>query len=166
MNDDYKIELFVFPDGTSLEILVFDGESARRRDGDRTHQTGAAPHACAEAQPTAASSCGLCRTPPQAHTDETEAASCPVCGSRLVYPVDWQRSGDASWDVTLRCPECETRRDVTLGRAAVERFNRDLYHGSQTLAREAEHMTRRNFEDEAERITSALQQDLILPMDF
>jgi hypothetical protein len=83
-----------------------------------------------------------------------------------VYPVDWDRSGPGSWTLDLRCPECETRRDVTLSRASVERLNRELYHGAQELARAAERITRRNFEDETERIVAALERDLILPMDF
>ena len=98
--------------------------------------------------------------------EDPEAHTCPVCGSRLVYPVDWERSGDAAWTLQLRCPECETRREVTLGRASVEHFNRELYHGAQAMAREAERMTRRNFEDEVERIVVALERDLIQPMDF
>ena len=53
-----------------------------------------------------------------------------------------------------------------LGRAAVEQFNRELYHGAQAIAREADHLMRRNFEDEVERIVVALERDLILPMDF
>ena len=92
--------------------------------------------------------------------------TCPVCGSRLVYPVDWERSGDAAWTLQLRCPECETRREVTLGRASVEHFNRELYQGAQAMAREAERLSRRNFEEEVERIVVALERDLIQPMDF
>ena len=83
-----------------------------------------------------------------------------------MYPVDWDRSGPASWTLALRCPECETRREVTLGRASVERLNRGLYQGAQALARAADRAMRRNFEDEAERIIEALERDLILPMDF
>jgi len=57
----------------------------------------------------------------------------------------------------LRCPECETRRAVTVGRAAVERINRSLHEAARTLARETERLTRRNFEEEAERIADALR---------
>jgi hypothetical protein len=89
-----------------------------------------------------------------------------VCHSPLVYPIDWDRSGGASWTLILRCPECETRREVMLGRASVEAFNRALYQGAQAIARAADTMTRRNFEDEVERIVVALEHDLILPMDF
>ncbi len=69
-------------------------------------------------------------------------------------------------ELQLRCPECETRREVTLGRASVEQFNRELYHGAQAIAREAARMMRRNFEEEVERIVAALERDLIQPMDF
>jgi hypothetical protein len=55
---------------------------------------------------------------------------------------------------------------VTLGRASVEHLNRELYRGAQALAREADRVTRRNFEDEVDRIVAALERDLILPMDF
>jgi hypothetical protein len=157
MDENYKIEVFVFPDGTSVDVLVFE-ESARRRGvtapAAAAHRGSCAPGPC-------------CVPPPPAQEDDGEGAhECPACGSTLVYPVDWDRSGRAAWTIHLRCPECETRREVVLGRAAVEQFNRELYHGAQAIAREADHLMRRNFEDEVERIVVALERDLILPMDF
>jgi ribosomal protein S27E len=152
--EDYKIELFVFPDGSQVELIVFD-RSARSRGA-------AAPTATARTKTAPAPCC----VPAPAPADEPDAERCPVCGSTLVYPVDWDRSGPASWTLALRCPECETRREVTLGRASVERLNRELYQGAQELARAADRVTRRNFEDEVERIVAALERDLILPMDF
>jgi hypothetical protein len=153
--DNYRIELFIFPDGQSVELMVFD--QSRRGRGARP-VTATAP-----ARPTPPS---CCAPPPPVPEEDLEAHACPVCGSELVYPVDWDRSGRASWTLHLRCPECETRREVTLGRASVEQFNRELYFGAQALAREADQMTRRNFADEVDRIVAALQRDLILPMDF
>jgi hypothetical protein len=152
--EKYKIERFIFPDGTSVELMVFDGLRDRRSPAQTTT---AVP-------PTPATS--PCCVPPPPCREDDEAHACPVCGSDLVYPVDWDRSGRSSWTLHLRCPECETRREVTLGRASVEQLNRELYFGAQALAREAEQMTRRNFEDEVERIVAALERDLILPMDF
>ena len=158
-DQSYKIELFVFPDGTSVEMIVFDADrrcaaSAPASPASRT-QTADAP----------TSAPAPCRVPPPPREDP-DAHTCPVCGSRLVYPVDWERSGDAAWTLQLRCPECETRREVTIGRASVEHINRELYHGAQAMAHEAARMTRRNFEDEVERIVAALERDLIQPMDF
>lgn len=91
---------------------------------------------------------------------------CPTCQSGLVYPVDWAHAGASAWAIELRCPECETRREVTLDRPGVELLNRRLYRGLQDLAREAERVTRRNFEEETARFVDALARDLILPMDF
>jgi hypothetical protein len=149
VNDNgYRIELFVFPDGTSVEMIVFDKTAQQR---------GAAMPAAPPAP---------CCVPAPGPGDDAGVRTCPACGSTLVYPVEWERSGESSWTMTLRCPECETRREVLLGRASVEQFNRELYHGAQLIAREAERMSRRNFEDEVERIVVALERDLIQPMDF
>ncbi len=147
-DENFRIELFIFPDGTSVEMMVFDEN--HRRPLPRV-QPKVAPAVCEDSP---------------APAEDPDAHHCVVCGSRLVYPLDWERSGKASWILVLRCPECETRREVRLGRASVEEFNRELYHGSQEIAREADLMTRRNFEEEAEKLIAALERDLILPMDF
>jgi ribosomal protein S27E len=153
--DKFKIELFVFPDGTSVEMMVFDETRLRR----------AAP--AAKAAPAATAPLPPCAAPPPPPLEErVEAHKCPVCGGALVYPIDWDRTGPSAWTLDLRCPDCETRREVTLGRASVEQLNRALYLGAQALAREADRMVRRNFEDEVDRIVTALERDLILPMDF
>jgi hypothetical protein len=154
--ENFKIELFIFPDGTSVELMVFDRVRAHRAAGPTT----------ATAKPTRPAPPPCCAPPPATPGEDPEAHVCPVCGSDLVYPIDWDRSGPASWVLILRCPECETRREVRLGRASVEQFNRELYFGAQALAREADQMMRRNFEDEVQRIVTALERDLILPMDF
>ena len=162
--DDYKIELFVFPDGTAIEMIVFGGAGrvpqpqAAREASARGADCRGPSRACA------AQERDVPAPPPCEH--ETDAHTCPVCGSTLVYPVAWERCGPAAWSIELRCPDCELRRETVLGRAAVEQFNRDLYLGAQALAREVERMVRRNFEEEAERIVAALERDLIQPMDF
>jgi len=157
-HQDYKIELFVFPDGTQVEMIVFDPASG----GRGAAAAGSKPKAPARTKPAPAP---CCVPAPPSH-EETHPHSCPVCRSTLVYPIDWDRSGPATWTLILRCPECETRREVRLGRASVEEFNRELYQGAQAIARAADLMTRRNFEEEVERIVVALERDLILPMDF
>ena len=148
--DDYRVELFIFPDGMAIEMIVFDQDE----DG---------------AQPQAAAVAGPAEAMPQAESVAQSGALmnvCPVCHSSLVYPTDWQRTGSATWELSLRCPNCETQRTVTLDREGVERFNKVLYEGSEALARQSEQLTRLHFEEEAERFVRALDEDLILPMDF
>jgi hypothetical protein len=137
--DDFDVERFIFPDGTERDMIVFDqGESG----------SDAAP-----IRATAADDAG-------------ETHVCPVCKSALVHPTDWQRTGPAVWRITLRCPNCETQRTVQLSRDEVEHFNRVLYEGTERLARQAEQITRRHFQEESDKFVAALEADLILPIDF
>jgi hypothetical protein len=133
---DCDIERFIFPDGTERDMLVFERETAV---------------SCPAAPDPAA--------PRDAHV-------CPLCGSPLVHPTEWQRSGPATWRITLRCPNCETQRTVTLDRQEVERLNRALYEGTEHLARQADQLVRRHFQEETAKFVAALDADLILPIDF
>ena len=164
--DDFKTELFIFPDGSAVEIIVFDRQSVPAASPSGACRASASA-AHAGDRPTACGSAGrelsLVPAPPRVDQD---AHVCPICGSSLVYPIDWTREDDAAWSLTLRCPECETRRQVLLDRSGVEQFNRELYLGAQAVAREADRVCRRNFEEESAKLVEALKRDLILPMDF
>jgi hypothetical protein len=181
-HDDYRIELFIFPDGTAVEMIVFDREGAEApalppAGEERARMERACDHAQPRAtRPSRAAGRGgeasgdeaAAQAPPEAAgvACDGDAHVCPLCAGQLVYPVDWRRNDEAGWNLRLRCPECETERRVTMDRLGVEALNRRLYHGAQAVAREAEAMTRRNFEEEAARIVDALAAGLILPMDF
>jgi hypothetical protein len=147
--DDYRVELFIFPDGMAIEMIVFDQDEAEASPRPAT-LSGESGHR--ESGPAAA--------------PDLEPNICPVCRSSLVYPTDWQRTGSSTWELKLRCPNCETQRTLVLDREGVEHFNKVLYEGSEALARQAEQLTRLHFEEEAERFVQALDEDLILPMDF
>ena len=172
--DDFKIELFIFPDGTAVEMMVFD-----RSDQDSVTKAPAAPSSSRPAPGTSPSApspapalpqpcCAVEHVPHAAFATEApvEVHVCPVCHGDLVHPVDWQRTGDAAWELRLRCPECETERTVAMGRPELEQLNRELYHGAQALAREAERVSRQNFEDEARHFVDALHRGDIQPIDF
>jgi hypothetical protein len=164
-SEDERRELFIFPDGSAVEVIVFAAQSAPSQTPSRPtceHDAGpAARESQADVRPTAT------QAPPPAGQEPGGAAhECPLCGCDLVYPLDWERNREASWNLVLRCPNCEMQRRVVLGREGVEAFNREIYLGSKTLAREADAMTRRNFAEEAAKLVEALALDLILPMDF
>jgi hypothetical protein len=164
-DEDYRMELFIFPDGTAVEILVFTAECAPQRSASRpTRERDVGPaerDMQPDVKPTATQA-----PPPRGQEPRGAAHECPLCGSDLVHPVEWERNREASWNLVLRCPNCETERSVVLGREGVEAFNREIYLGAQTLAREADSMTRRNFTEESAKLVAALARDLILPMDF
>jgi RNase P subunit RPR2 len=147
-------ERFIFPDGTALEIVVFSS-SPRGHAGVHRATRDSGP---------------VRDDPPAPHADGARLVAapgvCSRCASDLLYPEDWERNRDGDWNVVMRCPDCEAHIRIVLGREAVEELNRTLYRHAQAFAREADHLSRRNFEEEAEKLVRALARDLILPMDF
>jgi uncharacterized protein with PIN domain len=91
---------------------------------------------------------------------------CPECRSELVYPVDWQESGRASWQVSLRCPNCEWTLTDVYGEEAIQRFDETLDHGTEELVSDLRELSRANMEDAVERFIAALGADYVLPEDF
>ncbi len=164
-DEDYRMELFIFPDGTAVEMIVFAAACESSPASSRPTRDRNAGSAEQEAQPGAKPTATQA-PPPVGHVPVGAAHECPLCSSDLVYPLDWERNNAASWNLLLRCPNCETQRSVVLGRDGVEAFNREIYLGAKALASEADAMTRRNFAEESAKLVEALALDLILPMDF
>jgi predicted RNA-binding Zn-ribbon protein involved in translation (DUF1610 family) len=164
-SENHRMELFVFPDGTAVEMIVFAPEHSASRTPEWARRERDAGPAEREAQPELRPTATQA-PPPSGGEHDAPAHECPQCGCDLVYPEEWERSSVKSWNVTLRCPNCEVRRSVVLGREGVEALDREFYLGAQSLAREADSVTRRNFSEESARLVEALALDLILPMDF
>lgn len=95
-----------------------------------------------------------------------ELHRCSECRSELVYPIRWSEAGAGTWQVTLRCPECETVRQGVFAQSAVDAFDEALETGSDTLMDHLRRLTRANMTDEGERFFAALAADAILPEDF
>ncbi|MGI9081426.1 MAG: hypothetical protein ACR2FZ_03985 [Thermoleophilaceae bacterium] len=91
---------------------------------------------------------------------------CRGCGSELVHPTYWSEAGKSSWEVTLRCPECEEIRAGTFDQEAVDAFDEQLDLGTDALAHDLARLTHANMAEEARRFVAALAVDAILPEDF
>jgi hypothetical protein len=91
---------------------------------------------------------------------------CGTCDSELVYPVDWEETGETHWEVTLRCPNCEWTGTGVFEQDVVERFDEELDRGTETLVRDLKRLMQANMEDEIDRFISALQDGHIVPEDF
>ena len=91
---------------------------------------------------------------------------CPECDSDLVYPVSWEERGGDAWSVERRCPECEWRAVGEFGQDEVEIFDDALNDGTEAVLMALRDTSRRNMEDDVERLIAALNDDLIQPMDF
>jgi hypothetical protein len=99
-------------------------------------------------------------------TAPAELHVCARCSSELVYPVDWREAGRSSWEVSLRCPNCECRRTEIFEEEAIQRFDETLDRGTEDLVSDLRELTRANMEDDVERFVAALIADYVLPEDF
>jgi hypothetical protein len=91
---------------------------------------------------------------------------CHECDSELVYPVAWQEASETSWELDLRCPNCEWTHTGVYGQEAVDEFDRELDDGTDALVRDLRRLAHANMEDEVDTFIRALEADAILPEDF
>ena len=96
----------------------------------------------------------------------TDLHICPDCSSDLVYPIAWEEAGRSSWEVTLRCPNCEWLLTGTFEEEAIQRFDETLDHGTEALVSDLRQLARANMEEDVERFSRALVAGHVLPEDF
>lgn len=139
-----KIEL---PGGKFIEVVVF---------GDQHIEASTTQN---ESQATVTTDA------PDADTDH-HLHVCPECRSELVYPVRWDERTGESWEITLRCPDCEWWHTGDFGDEAVDEFDEVLNEGTEQLLESLRSFARVNMEEDIERFVNALASGLIEPMDF
>lgn len=138
-HSDHHVRRVVLPSGKTIEVVYFDDVSTEdsQLDADTTtEQTVADLHMCG------------------------------TCGSDLVYPTDWWEAGSRHWRVELRCPNCEWVGAGVYEQEVVDRFDRALDRGTDTLTQDLNRLMRANAEQEIKRFREALAHDLIVPEDF
>lgn len=91
---------------------------------------------------------------------------CPECSGEMVYPVRWDERSGESWEITLRCPDCEWWHTGEFFDDAVDRFDEILNDGTEQLLHSLRTFARVNMEEDIERFVNALNTGLIEPMDF
>ena len=97
---------------------------------------------------------------------ERQLQVCPYCDSSLVYPTFWSEADQESWEVSLRCPNCEWTETEVFDQDTVERFDEELDRGTDSLVDDLKCLIRANMEEQIERFARALVEDHILPEDF
>src|SRR3954452_2467745 len=88
---------------------------------------------------------------PGGGAEEGDLHRCEGCESELVYPTQWSEAGQNTWQVTLRCPECEATREGTFGQASIDAFDERLDVGTSALVADLRRLTRANMSEEGER---------------
>jgi hypothetical protein len=95
-----------------------------------------------------------------------ELHMCPQCECDLVYPVAWEEADGTSWEVSLRCPNCEWTATGVYPEAAIQRFDERLDRGTAALVTDLRQLTRANMEEDVERFAHAITAGHVLPEDF
>jgi hypothetical protein len=91
---------------------------------------------------------------------------CPECASDVVYPIAWNDAGDRTYELTLRCPNCEWTEVDTHDWDTVQRLEERLERGERALIADLQALTRANVQEDFDRFIAALRADQVWPMDF
>ena len=140
----YNTKRIALPGGKFIEVVVFGG------DADQNTETATVTE----------------QNSPVAVTEQVDLHVCPECSGQLVYPVGWEERRGDSWEITLRCPDCEWWHTGEYHDDEVERFDDALNDGTEELLGALRTVARANMEEDVERLVQAIHDDLILPMDF
>jgi hypothetical protein len=147
------VKRVVLPSGKTIEVVYFK-DAGRPPPVAEPPVDGVAVDGVAEAPE---------RSPAEPHQD---LHVCVECSSELVYPVQWEESGEENWSVLLHCPNCDIYREGVFTQETVEGFDEELDRGADALARDYKRLMRANMAEEIERFVGALASDAILPEDF
>lgn len=153
---DHQLKRIVLPSGKTIEVVFFD------------HPTAAPPALPAPASELTASASELTASETNAPAVDTDRDLhvCINCESTLVYPVQWEEADQRSWNVTLRCPNCEWVEAGVFPQDQCDRFDDELEAGTEALTRDYRQLVTANMVDEVDRFAAALDADAILPIDF
>ena len=143
----HYVKRVLLPSGKTIEVVYF------RDSGDVTEPVEAALQVPRTTDDP----------PAEPHQD---LHVCMECTSELVYPVEWEESGEENWSVLLHCPNCDVYREGVFAQHTVEVFDEELDRGADALARDYKRLMRANMCEEIDRFVGALDSGAILPEDF
>jgi hypothetical protein len=150
-NEGHQMKRIVLPSGKTIEVVYFESHSSDvLPDAPETTETPAAP-----------------ALPVHVPREETrDLHVCVNCESELVYPVQWEEASPESWQILLRCPDCEWTDSGVFPQAECDRFDDQLEAGTDALTRDFKRLVTANMAEEIERFIAALDADAIQPFDF
>ena len=144
----HYVKRVVLPSGKTIEVVYF-------KEADRPHPV---------TQPVAEEAPAAPQLPPAGPDEDLHI--CVACASELVYPLQWEASGEENWGVLLHCPNCDVFREGIFSQETVECFDEELDRGADVLARDYKRLMRANMAAEIECFVGALRADAILAEDF
>jgi hypothetical protein len=81
-------------------------------------------------------------------------------------PVSWDKQDDGRWKILLRCPECETYRNVVVADDVAKRYELDFERAKAEIAATVKRLDRLRMIAMLDTFIAALDRDLIDAADF
>ncbi len=91
---------------------------------------------------------------------------CRSCHEDSIYPVDWEEASSTTWDMKLRCGNCQVTTTGTFSQVEAEGFDRVLERQTTQIISALNSLARENMECDVQLLTVALHGGHILPEDF
>jgi transcription elongation factor Elf1 len=95
-----------------------------------------------------------------------ELEHCLRCERDFVYPVEWEPVSKESWQMLLRCGNCDTWFEAGVSNEIAERFDLELDYYAHVMEREWYEIDREKMIAWVDIIINALRHDLIDAADF
>ncbi len=92
--------------------------------------------------------------------------ACPACGSDRICPIEWETAGDHHWWMLLRCGECQSWVQATVGNEQAAALDIELDRQQAEIADAAAALAAERMATDVETFTAALELDLVDADDF
>ena len=92
--------------------------------------------------------------------------ACQACGSDRICPIDWETAGDDHWWLLLRCGECQSWVQGTVGNEQAAALDIELDRQQAEIADAAAALAAERMAADVEAFTTALELDLVDADDF
>jgi len=104
------------------------------------------------------------RRGPAARTRPVPA--CPACGSNRICPPEWETAGEHHWWLLMRCGECHSWVQATVGTEQAAALDIELDRQQAEIADALATLEAERMAADVEAFTAALELDLVHAEDF
>ena len=106
------------------------------------------------------------RPRPAPATRRCPVLACPACGSDRICPIEWEAAGDHHWWLLMRCGECQSWVQGTVGNELAAELDVELDRQQAEIAGALATLEMERMAADVEAFATALELDLFDADDF
>ena len=92
--------------------------------------------------------------------------TCPACGSDRICPIEWAEAGEHHWWMLMRCGECQSWVQGTVGNELAAVIDVELDRQQAEIAGALQALETERMAADVEAFAAALEHDLVDAEDF